>query len=102
MDESNGTGNDGLRLPWAKVRSIAKLDETQLTISQDAVFVLARSTELFIEFLAKVSAEKMAQTKRRSLGKVDIDEAIAEHDNLMFLEDLIDMDNPEILSVPKP
>lgn len=122
MDETNG--NEGLRLPLAKIRAIAKMDETQLSvkrntfvtdlrtslfplivhlqISGEALFTLAKTTELFMEYLTRVSAEKMAKRKRKNLGKADIEEAIAEHDNLMFLEDLIDMDNHEILSLPKP
>ena len=53
-DASYNVASETTRLPLARVRQIAKVDPDVKVLAQEAVFVLTRATEMFIEMLAKV------------------------------------------------
>ncbi|XP_069703283.1 DNA polymerase epsilon subunit 4-like [Periplaneta americana] len=79
-----------LRLPLSRVKHIMKMDPDVHLASQEAVFLIAKSTELFIESLAKEAYMHTSQGKRRTLQKKDIDSAIESADCLAFLEGVLD------------
>lgn len=79
-----------LRLPFSRVKHIMKIDPDVHLASQEAVFLITKSTELFIESLAKEAYRYTAQGKRRTLQKKDIDSAIESADCLAFLEGVLD------------
>lgn len=63
-----------------------KLDPDFQLASAEAIFLVTKATELFIESLAKESFVHTAQAKKKTVQKRDIDMAIASIDSLMFLD----------------
>ncbi len=114
------------RLPLARVRQLARLDPDARVVAPDAVFALARATEMFIEMLAKVlremlklwsmlrlsvfllllfllqkSAEATVQRNKKVVTRADLDRALKEDEEgkLHFLLGgvLLDREPAEIL-----
>ncbi|XP_067000839.1 DNA polymerase epsilon subunit 4 [Anabrus simplex] len=79
-----------LKLPIARVKHIMKMDPDVNLASQEAVFLIAKSTELFIESLSREAYTYTAQAKRKTLQKKDIDSAVDSVDSLAFLEGALD------------
>lgn len=73
-------------LPLSRIKTIMKLDPDFQLASAEAIFLVTKATELFIESLAKESWTHTAQAKKKTVQKRDIDMAIASVDALMFLE----------------
>lgn len=88
MDDGN------LRLPLNKIRPMIKLDpDVQLT-SQDSVYLIAKATEMFIEFLTQESFRVTMAKKRKAVSKQDVEEAVSNLDPLHFLEEgVMDIDS---------
>ncbi|NXQ48078.1 DPOE4 polymerase, partial [Callaeas wilsoni] len=74
------------RLPLARVKALVKADPDVTLASQEAVFVLARATELFVETIAKDAYVYAQQGKRKTLQRKDLDNAIEAIDEFAFLE----------------
>ncbi|XP_053963699.1 DNA polymerase epsilon subunit 4 [Anastrepha ludens] len=74
------------QLPLTRVRNLMKLDPDMNIASMEAVFVVTRSTELFIESLAREAFSYTAQSKKKTVQKRDVDLAISSVDSLMFLD----------------
>ncbi|XP_014604179.1 PREDICTED: DNA polymerase epsilon subunit 4-like [Polistes canadensis] len=79
-----------VRLPIGRVRNIMKMDPDVNLVNQEAVFLIAKSTELFIDSLAKEAYKYTVQTKKRTLQKRDIENAINNVDALVFLEEMLE------------
>ncbi|XP_055380151.1 DNA polymerase epsilon subunit 4 [Condylostylus longicornis] len=75
-----------IQLPLSKIRALMKLDPDLHLASSEAVFSVAKATELFIESLAKEAYSFTAQSKKKTVQKKDVDLAISSIDSLMFLE----------------
>ncbi|KAJ8961045.1 hypothetical protein NQ314_005974 [Rhamnusium bicolor] len=75
-----------VRLPLARVKAMMKKDPTCALISQDAVFLVTKATEMFIEYLAKESGKHLGASKRKTVMKRDIDCAIESSSHLCFLD----------------
>jgi len=56
-----------MQLPLGKVRSIINLDEENTLIAKDALLIVAKATELFIQDLAGVNAINAKHYKRKTL-----------------------------------
>lgn len=67
-----------------------KLDPDFGLVSSEAVFLVTKATELFIDSLAKESFVHTAQAKKKTIQKRDVDQAIESVDALMFLEGTIE------------
>ena len=80
-----------LRLPLSRVRSIVKVDPEVHIAGQEAIFLITKCTELFLESLAKEAYRFTVQGKRKTLQKKDIDNAIESADCLAFLEGILDV-----------
>ncbi|CAM2109431.1 unnamed protein product [Caretta caretta] len=78
------------RLPLARVKALVKADPDVSLASQEAVFVLARATELFVETIAKDAYVYAQQGKRKTLQRKDLDNAIEVIDEFAFLEGTLD------------
>uniref|UniRef100_A0A8D0KL70 DNA polymerase epsilon subunit 4 n=1 Tax=Salvator merianae TaxID=96440 RepID=A0A8D0KL70_SALMN len=78
------------RLPLARVKSLVKADPDVNLASQEAVFILARATELFVEMIAKDAYTFAQQGKRKTLQRKDLDNAIEAADEFAFLEGTLD------------
>ncbi|KAK2583605.1 hypothetical protein KPH14_009547 [Odynerus spinipes] len=79
-----------VRLPIGRVRNIIKMDPDVNLVNQEAVFLIAKSTELFIDSLAKEAYKYTVQTKKKTVQKRDIENAINNVDALVFLEEMLD------------
>lgn len=63
-----------------------KLDPDLNIASMEAVFLVTKATELFIQSLAKESFIHTVQAKKKTVQKRDVDLAISSVDALMFLD----------------
>ncbi|OQR75672.1 DNA polymerase epsilon subunit 4-like [Tropilaelaps mercedesae] len=75
-----------LKLPLAKIRTIMKLDPDLNGASQEAVFLVAKATELFIDALAKETCNFTQQNKKKMLQKKDVESAVDSVEAFSFLE----------------
>ncbi|XP_033926813.1 DNA polymerase epsilon subunit 4 [Melopsittacus undulatus] len=80
----------GARLPLARVKALVKADPDVSLASHEAVFVLARAAELFVETIAKDAYVYAQQGKRKTLQRKDLDNAIEAIDEFAFLEGTLD------------
>ncbi|XP_038596140.1 DNA polymerase epsilon subunit 4 [Tachyglossus aculeatus] len=78
------------RLPLARVKALVKADPDVTLAGQEAIFVLARATELFVETIAKDAYSYAQQGKRKTLQRKDLDNAIEAADEFAFLEGTLD------------
>ncbi|XP_062823045.1 DNA polymerase epsilon subunit 4-like [Anolis carolinensis] len=78
------------RLPLSRVKALVKADPDVSLASQEAVFILARATELFVETMAKDAFTFAQQGKRKTLQRKDLDNAIEAADEFAFLEGTLD------------
>lgn len=79
-----------VKLPLSRIKSIIKMDPDVNLASQEAVFLITKSTELFIESLARESYSHTALAKKKTVQRKDIDAAISSSDSLLFLEGALD------------
>ncbi|XP_015601388.1 DNA polymerase epsilon subunit 4 [Cephus cinctus] len=75
-----------VRLPLGRVRHIMKMDPDVNLVNQEAIFLITKSTELFIDSLAKEAYKYTVQTKKKTVQKRDVESAIENVDSLVFLE----------------
>ncbi|KAI4501116.1 hypothetical protein M0802_003919 [Mischocyttarus mexicanus] len=79
-----------VQLPMGRVRNIIKMDPDVNFVTQEAVFLITKSTELFIDSLAKEAYKYTVQTRKKTLQKQDIENAINNVDALVFLEEMLE------------
>ncbi|XP_034944918.1 DNA polymerase epsilon subunit 4 [Chelonus insularis] len=79
-----------LKLPVGRVKIIAKMDSDVNLINQEALFLITKSTELFIDSLAKEAYKYTVQARKKILQKRDIHQAIDNIDALAFLEGMLE------------
>ncbi|XP_020942978.1 DNA polymerase epsilon subunit 4 isoform X1 [Sus scrofa] len=77
------------RLPLARVKALVKADPDVTLAGQEAIFILARAAELFVETIAKDAYCCAQQGKRKTLQRRDLDNAIEAVDEFAFLEGLL-------------
>uniref|UniRef100_A0A8C5K7U5 DNA polymerase epsilon subunit 4 n=1 Tax=Jaculus jaculus TaxID=51337 RepID=A0A8C5K7U5_JACJA len=81
---TNASGARLSRLPLARVKALVKADP------DEAIFILARTAELFVETIAKDAYCCAQQRKRKTLQRRDLDNAIEDVDEFAFLEGTLD------------
>ncbi|XP_052763591.1 chromatin accessibility complex protein 1-like [Mya arenaria] len=74
-------------LPLTRVRTIMKSSPDVNNINQEALFLAAKATEMFIQSLAQVSLEQ--SDDRKMLKYNDLAEIVDNIDTLQFLQDII-------------
>ncbi|XP_014281795.1 DNA polymerase epsilon subunit 4 [Halyomorpha halys] len=79
-----------LHLPLARVKQIIKMDPDVHMAGSDAVFLIAKATELFIELLSKDAYAFTSSAKKKTIQKKDVDSAITNADALVFLDGALD------------
>uniref|UniRef100_A0A8D1WU75 DNA polymerase epsilon subunit 4 n=1 Tax=Sus scrofa TaxID=9823 RepID=A0A8D1WU75_PIG len=84
------TGARLSRLPLARVKALVKADPDVTLAGQEAIFILARAAELFVETIAKDAYCCAQQGKRKTLQRRDLDNAIEAVDEFAFLEGTLD------------
>ncbi|KAL0891889.1 hypothetical protein ABMA27_015144 [Loxostege sticticalis] len=78
------------RLPMARIKNIMKMDPDVSVVSGDAVFLVTKATELFLETIAKETYAYTITNKRKTISKKDLDLIINKVDCLCFLEGAMD------------
>ncbi|XP_011150224.1 DNA polymerase epsilon subunit 4 isoform X2 [Harpegnathos saltator] len=79
-----------LQLPLGRIKTIIKADPEVNLVNQEAVFLIAKSTELFIDSLVKEAYKYTMQAKKKTVQKRDIETAVNKVDALVFLEGTMD------------
>lgn len=74
------------QLPLSRIKSIMKLDTELNLVSSEAVFLITRATELFLQSLARESYVHTMQSKKKTIQKKDVDLAISSVNSLVFLD----------------
>ncbi|KZC13234.1 DNA polymerase epsilon subunit 4 [Dufourea novaeangliae] len=78
-----------VKLPLGRIKTIIKMDPEVNMVNQEAVFLITKSTELFIDSLAKESYKYTAQMKKKTIQKRDVESTINNVDALVFLEGML-------------
>ncbi|MFH4976118.1 hypothetical protein AB6A40_002827 [Gnathostoma spinigerum] len=78
-------------LPLARIKKIMKLDENvkHQMISAEVPVLLAKASELFIEELTLRSWKRTEESKRKTLQKIDICQAVSRNEMYDFLIDIV-------------
>ncbi|KNE59127.1 hypothetical protein AMAG_03464 [Allomyces macrogynus ATCC 38327] len=100
-NDDNGDGESGAAtagdardltttvFPHARIRKIIRADPDVNIISADAVFVVAKAAELFLEKLSWVAYETANGERRRTVQYRDLVAAVESVDEYFFLEDIL-------------
>ncbi|XP_032759459.1 DNA polymerase epsilon subunit 4-like [Rattus rattus] len=79
-----------LALVLGAVKDLLKADSDVMLAGQEAIFILARVLELFVETIAKDAYCCAQQGKRKTPQRRDLDNAIEAVDEFTFLEGTLD------------
>ncbi|XP_032218950.2 chromatin accessibility complex protein 1 [Nematostella vectensis] len=89
MADEHGSPESGklTQLPLSKIKTIMKSSPDLANISQESLFLIARSTEVFVNYLA-VAALKKEESKKHLSYKA-LAQLVEDEDALQFLSDII-------------
>ena len=73
-------------LPLARIKSIMKKDPDVCSMSKEALFIMTKCTDLFVEHLGDASIRQAYGQKRKSVRVEDINSAIRTTSSARFLE----------------
>ncbi|XP_053251191.1 chromatin accessibility complex protein 1 [Podarcis raffonei] len=86
---SGGEENRLVSLPLSRIRVIMKSSPEVSSINPDAIFLTAKATELFVQYLA-VHSYKHGQGKNKtSLTYSDLSHTAENYDTFQFLADIL-------------
>lgn len=88
--EQDTATKSATRLPISKIKKIMKFDPDVTMANQDAVFLVAKATEMFIEGLVKHAGNCTTRGKRKTVQKRDIEFAVDAVNNFAFLEGVLE------------
>ncbi|KAK7306356.1 hypothetical protein VNO77_44289 [Canavalia gladiata] len=77
-EEENGVSIQP-EFPKARVKKIMTLDKDVQRVSSEALFLVSRSTELFLQFLAEKAAQVVIEKKRKTVRIEHIRMAVKRH-----------------------
>ncbi|XP_030567482.1 nuclear transcription factor Y subunit gamma, partial [Drosophila novamexicana] len=92
LSEVNGIGQVDAKhqvLPLARIKKIMKLDENAKMIAGEAPLLFAKACEYFIQELTMRAWVHTEESRRRTLQRSDIAQAIANYDQFDFLIDIV-------------
>ncbi|XP_077981673.1 DNA polymerase epsilon subunit 4-like [Glandiceps talaboti] len=78
------------RFPLTRVKHMMKMDPDVTLASQEAVYLITKATEMFVENLSKYSHNYTSQGKRKTIQRKDVDSSIQALDEFAFLEGALD------------
>ena len=78
------------QLPLTRIKHIMKMDPDVTLASQEAVVMLAKAAELFVQMISKDASSSLMQGKRKTLQRKDLDQVLMKRDCYCFLEGAID------------
>ncbi|PNS16048.1 hypothetical protein CAC42_4449 [Sphaceloma murrayae] len=78
-------------LPLARTKKILSADEELCSVSNNAAFAITIATEQFLQYLVEQTHNvvKAERKPRRNIQYRDVANAVARHDNLEFLTDVV-------------
>lgn len=79
MAEEENTETTTPAFPAGRVKKIMKLDRDINKINSEALFIISRSTELFIKFLSEKSAQVAIEKKRKTVKLEHLRIAVKRH-----------------------
>ncbi|XP_066571937.1 chromatin accessibility complex protein 1 [Amia ocellicauda] len=83
------SSNKNISLPISRVKLIMKSSPEVSSINQDALFLTAKATELFVQHLAMYSFKKGSGQENKSLTYSDLANAAEESETFQFLADIL-------------
>ncbi|XP_050797399.1 chromatin accessibility complex protein 1 [Gopherus flavomarginatus] len=87
---SGGGGENRLvSLPLSRIRVIMKSSPEVSSINQDALFLTAKATELFVQYLATYSYKHGRGKEKRALTYSDLSHTAEESETFQFLADIL-------------
>eukprot|EP01095_Lingulamoeba_sp_RSL-Kostka_P000281 TRINITY_DN1043_c2_g3_i2.p1 TRINITY_DN1043_c2_g3~~TRINITY_DN1043_c2_g3_i2.p1 ORF type:complete len:136 (+),score=40.69 TRINITY_DN1043_c2_g3_i2:169-576(+) len=78
-----------VQLPLARVRRIAKNDPDIKNISNDSAVLMAKTTELFIQFLVKEAEKNTIGNDRKIIKYQDLAQVVHDNEQFTFLADVM-------------
>ncbi|XP_050092897.1 DNA polymerase epsilon subunit 4 [Anopheles aquasalis] len=78
-------------LPFARIKQLMKVDCEISVISAEAIFVVTKATEHFVQTLAKDACGYTMDSKKKNMSKADIEKTIANTFSLKFMEGMMDL-----------
>ncbi|XP_031551126.1 DNA polymerase epsilon subunit 4-like [Actinia tenebrosa] len=78
------------QFPQTRVRNMMKLDPDLQLANKEAVFVVTRAAEMFVEYFAKEAYKKTVLGKRKTIQKKDLDATVEENEQIAFLEGILE------------
>ncbi len=82
----DGKADKLLQFPFGRIKHLMKLDPDLVLAKGDAVFAVAKATELFVESLAVECYSYTERAGKKTLSKADFEKALEGADCLAFLE----------------
>ncbi|KZS13108.1 putative DNA polymerase epsilon subunit 4 [Daphnia magna] len=79
-----------VKFPITRIKHLVKMDPDVNLCSQEALFLITKTTEFFVECLSKEAYSYTAQSKKKTVQKKDVEQAIDAVDALAFLEGVLD------------
>eukprot|EP01135_Chromosphaera_perkinsii_P010116 Nk52_evm2s2020 gene=Nk52_evmTU2s2020 len=76
-------------LPLARIKKIMKSDDDVGLLSQEAVFLVAKATELFAGYMGSEAYKATSRDKRRTVQYRDVSKLVSDRDEFEFLQDII-------------
>uniref|UniRef100_A0A8C5WNF4 Chromatin accessibility complex protein 1 n=1 Tax=Laticauda laticaudata TaxID=8630 RepID=A0A8C5WNF4_LATLA len=87
---ASGGGEDRLvSLPLSRIRVIMKSSPEVSSINPDAIFLTAKATELFVQYLATYAYRHGQGNKHRNLTYTHLSQAVQNSDTFQFLADIV-------------
>lgn len=80
---------DDLIIPKGSVKRVIKIDKDVRLVAADAVLVITKATELFLEKLGMSAFERAQKDNRKMVKYEDVAAARAADENLEFLDGII-------------
>ncbi|XP_058067269.1 DNA polymerase epsilon subunit 4 [Anopheles bellator] len=77
------------QFPLTRVKQIMKLDAGVAIFSPEAVFLVTKAAEFFVQTLAKESSSYTMDSKKKTVTKADVERAIDNVESLLFLDEML-------------
>uniref|UniRef100_A0A182JPH5 Transcription factor CBF/NF-Y/archaeal histone domain-containing protein n=1 Tax=Anopheles christyi TaxID=43041 RepID=A0A182JPH5_9DIPT len=79
------------QFPFARIKQMMKLDPEVGIVSAEAIFLVTKAAELFLQTLAKDTSSHTLASKKKTMNKRDVELAIDSVASLMFLEGMMNL-----------